>query len=114
MVKVTFSFALYQFYLKKLKSGVSAANFDYPYTVVLTGIGVMTCFNRQHVPRETCLGFGCAVSFNVQKISLRAVFYTQLSCVDSYIKPDVHRANHRHWQVQNPVLKTSVRCGWLK
>lgn len=42
MVKVTFSFALYQFYLKKLKSGVSAANFDYPYTVVLTGIGVMT------------------------------------------------------------------------
>lgn len=42
MIKVRFSFALYQFYLKKLKSGVRAANFDHPYTVVLTDMGVMT------------------------------------------------------------------------
>ena len=67
MTKVKFPPTLHQFYLKKLNSGVSAANFDHPYTVMLTGIGVMTWFNRQHVPRETSLGFGCAVSFNVQK-----------------------------------------------
>ena len=42
MIKVKFSSVLHQFYLKKLNSGVSAANFDHPYTVVLTGIGVMT------------------------------------------------------------------------
>ena len=42
MIKVKFLPALHQFYLKKLNSGVGAANFDHPYTVVLTGIGVMT------------------------------------------------------------------------